>query len=1157
MKKTLFILTAMLLFIGAAFAQPRAAATKADMPKPESTFLTAVATYAPIQKGRAVLLSEGFESGSIPSTWLNLDVDGDSYKWATICTGSGIQWQGHNSTYAAGSGSYIDPPGPGNVDPDNWLISPRLLNVSNAELTYWVAVNNAAYPAERYQVLVSTTGTNPATDFTVIHSEILTAAAGGYNYTIRTLNLSAYNGQNIYIAFRNYYDSDMFTMVIDDIQVTGESGPGPGDCDPATNFAATYIDGCKAKLTWSAPAKSRSIMLWDNTSGMGTSGFHGTRWMGGTDALLQADDFIIPAGETWQIQEVYFYGFPSGSAGSPQPEHIGVIIYTNDNNKPSSTVVYENNDLIPTGGIVNGDMTIVLPTAVQISTPGKYWITIYGAYTGATNTSKQYYVADSPTLIESMMCRWDPGNLYGTSPYYPNWAPNETVGQSSMAFTLKGEKGGTPPPENSFNIYRDGGLVKENLNALTYTDEGFDASVGHTWEVKVICTPSGESAPVSQTLPACDEGDCPPPSNLTANYVNGCTEGVLLEWNKPAKAIEQTAIFSDNNPSLETLKNVAPAERTQTTMGTTTYTYDTKGNRGGAELLNESFTAGTLPAGWLNVDVDGDGYKWQFEVYGSTAPYPPMPSEGHNDTYSINSASYYNGIGALSPNNWLITPQLELTGNTELTYWVKAIDASYSQDHYGVYVSTTGTNPSDFTLVFEETLTPANANWTPRTVNIPQAGNCYIAFRHFSSYDIYIMCLDDIIVTAADPIFYNIYRDDVLLKGNHPTTSYTDTDVDPTAAHKWEVKVACDVGGESAGISKNLEACFTCEPPSNLAVAIAENCTTAELTWKEPVNPPAGFEGWAKHCVSDEVKGRLGYSETSGADMTPAIRFTPSDLSALGVSTGMKITKVALGIGSDMDKVNTMEIRIWEGGTSVTNAGTLKYSQPITNYATFTPNAMNEVTLTTPFVIDASKELRIGYQLVNTAGYPIGRDAGPVVAEKGDLFYLNGSWMVTSQAISGWNYNFTIKAWVEGEATTLYNIYRNAALIKANHAGTSYSDAGLAVNTSYTWSVAVVCGGGLESELISKDGKTCVGVNEHAKTTFSIVPNPATSGTITITSGTNFNSVEMISFLGQTVLSQPNVGNTTTVDVSNLPSGVYFVRLISEQGISVQKFVKQ
>jgi hypothetical protein len=216
---------------------------------------------------------------------------------------------------------------------------------------------------------------------------------------------------------------------------------------------------------------------------------------------------------------------------------------------------------------------------------------------------------------------------------------------------------------------------------------------------------------------------------------------------------------------------------------------------------------------------------------------------------------------------------------------------------------------------------------------------------------------------------------------------------------------------------------------------------------------------------------------------------------------------------------------------------------------------MNEVTLTTPFVIDASKELRIGYRLVNTAGYPIGRDAGPVVAEKGDLFYLN-NWMVTSQSLSGWNYNFSIKAWVEGEGIALYNIYRDNALIKANHEGTSYSDAGLAEETNFTWSVAVACGGGLESDKISKSAKTCLGVNEHAKTAFSIVPNPATNN-IKITSGNNFNTIEVVSFLGQTVLSQPNTGSTATLDVSNLPNGVYFVRIISDKGASVQKFVKQ
>jgi uncharacterized membrane protein len=82
-------------------------------------------------------------------------------------------------------------------------------------------------------------------------------------------------------------------------------------------------------------------------------------------------------------------------------------------------------------------------------------------------------------------------------------------------------------------------------------------------------------------------------------------------------------------------------------------------------------------------------------------------------------------------------------------------------------------------------------------------------------------------------------------------------------------------------------------------------------------------------------------------------------------------------------------------------------------------------------------------------------------------------------------------------------------------------------------------------------------VHELAKSpTFSILPNPATNN-ITIAANSTFRTVEVIGFLGQTMLSQSNTENIATLDISHLTNGVYFVRIITDLGISVQKFVKQ
>ena len=79
-------------------------------------------------------------------------------------------------------------------------------------------------------------------------------------------------------------------------------------------------------------------------------------------------------------------------------------------------------------------------------------------------------------------------------------------------------------------------------------------------------------------------------------------------------------------------------------------------------------------------------------------------------------------------------------------------------------------------------------------------------------------------------------------------------------------------------------------------------------------------------------------------------------------------------------------------------------------------------------------------------------------------------------------------------------------------------------------------------------------LEQHGRSEFSIYPNP-TSSHITIYSEKRFHTIEIIDFLGRVRFSQPNTGNNI-VDVSGYSTGVYFVRIITETGVEVQKFVK-
>ena len=167
-------------------------------------------------------------------------------------------------------------------------------------------------------------------------------------------------------------------------------------------------------------------------------------------------------------------------------------------------------------------------------------------------------------------------------------------------------------------------------------------------------------------------------------------------------------------------------------------------------LFVENFDNGILPANWTTLDIDNDGYTWQHNTEVNTS------IQGHNGSSGMmTSASYVNNVGALTPNNWLITPAVTIPDNALLSFWVSAQDASWAGEHYGVYVttSTNYTDPANYTLLFEETIdaeggAKVQGAWKQKTASLQAyAGQTvHIAFRHFNSTDMYYINLDDVVI---------------------------------------------------------------------------------------------------------------------------------------------------------------------------------------------------------------------------------------------------------------------------------------------------------------------------------------------------------------------------------------------------------------------------
>ena len=340
------------------------------------------------------------------------------------------------------------------------------------------------------------------------------------------------------------------------------------------------------------------------------------------------------------------------------------------------------------------------------------------------------------------------------------------------------------------------------------------------------------------------------------------------------------------------------------------------------------------------------------------------------------------------------------------------------------------------------------------------------------------------------------------------------------------------------------------------------SATLAGMKKSEILNGNSGKAGekWIYWC-GNHYDG-IGDGDYS-SDFYAVIRFTPADLTAAGVKTGDQITAISLIPYHDLYYEWTLGI--WSGATTLSNPGTLDYQQNITQ--TVWDSQWNDITLNTPYTINASKELWFGYRVKTyMQDYPAGTDAGPRVPNKGDIYYDAGGWTTLYDVSGGTiNYNWNIRANVVSNTPVVcaYNVYRDDTKIASNITTTSYTDRGLDPNRSYKWSVKVACDGGGESAGASVSKGCHVGINENEDATISVYPNP-TTGVLHVTSYELQNGllsaveVEMFDVMGKKISSHHLIPTSShqTIDISHFPAGIYFLRIETEDGVVMRKVIK-
>jgi lactocepin len=162
----------------------------------------------------------------------------------------------------------------------------------------------------------------------------------------------------------------------------------------------------------------------------------------------------------------------------------------------------------------------------------------------------------------------------------------------------------------------------------------------------------------------------------------------------------------------------------------------------------KSFGFETNPTadGWIFTDADNDGYNWIWSNGNSNIYH----YEGDSCIYS---QSYAGGVGPLTPNNWAISPAIDLSDVTDpvLSVFARGQDPSYAEEVFALYAGTSP-DPASMTKVSEDyTATGKYTRYTADLSNFAGEAQVYVAIRHYNVSDMYYLNVDQVEVLTNVP----------------------------------------------------------------------------------------------------------------------------------------------------------------------------------------------------------------------------------------------------------------------------------------------------------------------------------------------------------------------------------------------------------------------
>jgi hypothetical protein len=190
------------------------------------------------------------------------------------------------------------------------------------------------------------------------------------------------------------------------------------------------------------PIHASAEVLYDQTdnagpASVGPSDFSPSNEFSSSNYDRTADDFTVPAGETWTIDEIDVGGVFGGSPANPQ---VNAYLYSDASGTPGAEV-FSQAAIPATGG---PDYVVPLTGAPALSA-GTYWVTIQQVIGGAG----AYWSWQTRTAQSGSPAQWSSTSSSTPCPLVTAWYPRTTCWPSTnpdQFFKLQGTRTLPLPP---------------------------------------------------------------------------------------------------------------------------------------------------------------------------------------------------------------------------------------------------------------------------------------------------------------------------------------------------------------------------------------------------------------------------------------------------------------------------------------------------------------------------------------------------------------------------------------------------------------------------------------------------------------------------------------------------------------------------------------